>query len=97
MKDVVPLEKARDTSVFGSKAVGLGDALRAGLPVPPGVALAGPVVEAVAGEDERAITRVAKAVQSLPGPLAVRSSAADEDGADAASPASISRCSTSRR
>ena len=83
MKDVVPLEKARDTSVFGSKAVGLGDALRACLPVPPGVALAGPVVEAVAGEDERAIARVAKAVQSLPGPLAVRSSAADEDGADA--------------
>jgi len=81
--DVVPLEKAHDTAVFGSKAVGLGDALRAGLPVPPGVALSGPVVEAVASGDERTIARVMKAVRSLPVPLAVRSSAADEDGAEA--------------
>jgi pyruvate,water dikinase len=81
--DVVPLEKAYDTAVFGSKAVGLGDALRAGLPVPPGVALSGPVVEAVASVDERTIARVMKAVRSLPVPLAVRSSAADEDGAEA--------------
>jgi len=36
MKQVVPLAKARDTAVFGSKAVGLGDALRDTLPVPPG-------------------------------------------------------------
>ena len=49
-KGVVPLVKARETSVFGSKAVGLGDAMRDGLPVPPGVALSGPVVEAIAGE-----------------------------------------------
>lgn len=83
MKDVVPLAKARDTSVFGSKAVGLGDALRDGLPAPPGIALAGPVVEAVAGEDARAIARVAKAMRNLRGPFAVRSSAIDEDGADA--------------
>ena len=83
MKDVVPLPKARDTSVFGSKAVGLGDALRDGLPVPPGIALAGPVVEAVAGEDTRAIAKVAKAMRNLRGPFAVRSSAIDEDGADA--------------
>jgi Pyruvate phosphate dikinase, AMP/ATP-binding domain/Cyclic nucleotide-binding domain len=81
--DVVSLEKAYDTAVFGSKAVGLGDALRAGLPVPPGVALSGPVVEAVASGDERTIARVMKAVRPLPAPLAVRSSAADEDGADA--------------
>ena len=83
MKEVVPLEKARETAVFGSKAVGLGDAMRDGLPVPPGVALSGPVVEAVAAEDEKAIAKVAKAVRLLPVPLAVRSSAADEDGADA--------------
>jgi pyruvate,water dikinase len=83
VKEVVPLEKARETAVFGSKAVGLGDALRDGLPVPPGVALSGPVVEAVAAEDEKAIAKVAKAVGSLQLPLAVRSSAVDEDGTDA--------------
>jgi pyruvate,water dikinase len=83
VKGVVPLEKAHETAIFGSKAVGLGDAMRDGLPVPPGVALSGPVVEAVAAEDEKAIAKVAKAVRLLPVPLAVRSSAADEDGADA--------------
>jgi pyruvate,water dikinase len=83
VKDVVPLAKARDTSVFGSKAVGLGDALRDGLPVPPGIALSGPVVEAVAGEDAQAIAKVAKALRKLRGPFAVRSSAIDEDGTDA--------------
>src|SRR5437763_12329639 len=83
MKPVVPLEKARDESLFGAKAVGLGDAMRAGLPVPPGVALCGSVVEAVACGEERALKQVTKSVRSLPGPLAVRSSAVDEDGADA--------------
>jgi pyruvate,water dikinase len=83
MTHVVPLEEARETSVFGSKAVGLGDAIRDGLPVPPGVALAGPVVEAVASEDEDAISAVADAIRGLAAPLAVRSSAVDEDGTDA--------------
>src|SRR5439155_17969009 len=83
MKPVVPLEKARDESLFGAKAVGLGDAMRAGLPVAPGVALCGSVVEAVACGEERALKQVTKSVRSLPGPLAVRSSAVDEDGADA--------------
>jgi pyruvate,water dikinase len=83
VKEIVPLEKARDDSVFGSKAVGLGDAARGGLPLPPGVALAGPIVEAVASGEERAIKKVEKAVRSLPRPLAVRSSAVDEDGAEA--------------
>jgi pyruvate,water dikinase len=83
MKDIVALDKARDTGVFGSKAVGLGDAARAGLPIPPGVALSGSIVEAVAAEEEWAIGRVAKAVRPLLAPLAVRSSAVDEDGAEA--------------
>ena len=48
MKRVVPLEKAVEDTLFGSKAVGLGQALRDGLPVPPGVALSGDIVEAVA-------------------------------------------------
>ena len=83
MKDVVALAKARSTAVFGSKAVGLGDAARAGLPIPPGVAISGPIVEAVASGEERAIERVAKSVRPLQSPLAVRSSAVDEDGAEA--------------
>lgn len=83
MKQVVPLAKASDTAIFGSKAVGLGDALRKGLSVPPGIALSGSIVEAVASGEERAIERVAKSVRPLPVPLAVRSSAVDEDGADA--------------
>jgi pyruvate,water dikinase len=83
MKQVVPLEKAHDDSVFGSKAVGLGEAARAGLPLPPGVALAGPIVEAVASGEERAIKKVEKAARPLGSPLAVRSSAVDEDGAEA--------------
>jgi pyruvate,water dikinase len=80
---VVPLEEARETALFGAKAAGLGEALRAGLPVPPGVALSGAVVEAVATGDETAIDEVTRAVSSLRAPLAVRSSAADEDGSEA--------------
>jgi pyruvate,water dikinase len=78
----VALEDARDSTVFGSKAVGLGEATRAGLPVPSGVALSGPVVEAVASGDKRVIEDVKALVRPLGGPLAVRSSAADEDGAE---------------
>ena len=52
MEGVVPLERAHDESLFGSKAVGLGEAARSGLPLPPGVALSGAVVEAVAGGRE---------------------------------------------
>jgi len=80
---VVPLAKAHEHDVFGSKAVGLGDAARGGLPVPPGVALSGPVVEAVASGEDEAIKQVAESVRSLDGPFAVRSSAVGEDGADA--------------
>ena len=83
MKRVVPLEKAVDDTVFGSKAVGLGQALRDGVPVPPGVALSGAIVEAVAAGEGSAIKEVAKWVRPLGGPLAVRSSAVDEDGAAA--------------
>ena len=81
MKTVVPFTKARETSLYGSKAVGLGDAARQGLPVPPGVALSGDLVEAVAAGNDKAIEKVAKAVLALSAPFAVRSSAIDEDGA----------------
>jgi pyruvate,water dikinase len=80
---VVPFAKAHETSLYGSKAVGLGDAARSGLPVPPGVAISGDLVEAIASKDERAIAKLAKAVAPLQPPFAVRSSAVDEDGASA--------------
>ena len=83
MTEAVVLAEAVDTSLFGSKAVGLGQALRDGLSVPPGVALSGAIVEAVAAGEEQAIETVAALVAPLGGPLAVRSSAVDEDGADA--------------
>lgn len=83
MKGAVLLEQVDDTSIFGSKAVGLGQALRQGLPVPPGIALSGPIVEAVASGEEEAIAEVLEAARHLNTPLAVRSSAVDEDGADA--------------
>jgi pyruvate,water dikinase len=83
VKKAVPFTKARETSLYGSKAVGLGDAARAGLPVPPGVALSGDLVEAIASRNEKAIDMLAKAVSALSPPFAVRSSAVDEDGASA--------------
>jgi pyruvate,water dikinase len=83
MKRAVPLEKAREEALFGSKAVGLGQAVRDGLPVPPGIALTGSIVEEVAAGEERAIKEVTNAAGKLATPLAVRSSAADEDGAEA--------------
>jgi pyruvate,water dikinase len=83
VKRVVPFTRARETSLYGAKAVGLGDAARQGLAVPPGVALSGDLVEAVASGDGGAIDRVAKAIAALAPPFAVRSSAVDEDGAAA--------------
>jgi len=83
MKKAVPFSKATERSLFGSKAIGLGDATRQGLPVPPGVALSGDLVEAIASGDEKAIEKLSKAIAALSPPFAVRSSAVDEDGAAA--------------
>jgi len=83
VKKVVPFAKARERSLFGSKAVGLGDAARQGLPVPPGVALSGDLVEAIASQDDKATEKLAEAVGGLVPPFAVRSSAVDEDSATA--------------
>jgi pyruvate,water dikinase len=83
VKKVVPFAKARETSLYGSKAVGLGEAVRQGINVPPGVALSGDLVDAVASGDEEAVARVEEAIADLKPPFAVRSSAVDEDGAKA--------------
>ena len=83
MSEVVPLADAHEESRFGAKATGLGAAERTGLPVPPGIALSGAIVDEVAAGNERAIEQLVAAARSLAEPLAVRSSAVDEDGADA--------------
>ena len=76
---IVPLVEATDPSAFGGKAAQLAVAAGHGLPVPPGVALAWPVVEAVGGGDERAARLVADGCAPAGGPLVVRSSAVGED------------------
>jgi len=80
---IVPLLEATEESLYGAKALGLGDALRAGLPVPPGIALAGPEVDLIAAGDPAATTALREALEGLPMPVAVRSSAVGEDSAGA--------------
>jgi pyruvate,water dikinase len=77
-----PLADAGREAAFGGKAASLADALRAGLPVPDGLALAAPFVDAV-GEGGPAAVGALAALPVPPGPLAVRSSAVGEDSADA--------------
>jgi pyruvate,water dikinase len=74
-----PLIEATDADEFGGKAASLASALRAGLPAPPGIALAHALVTAIGEGDHAAAAELADA--SLPvGPaLAVRSSAVGED------------------
>lgn len=82
-EEVVALPDALDATRFGAKATGLGAAARAGLPIPQGIALSGLFVDEVAAGNEHATEQLMTAARPLAGPLAVRSSAADEDGADA--------------
>jgi pyruvate, water dikinase len=83
VSEVVSLADARDESRFGAKATGLGAATRNGLPIPPGIALSGAIVDAVAAGEKDAVDQVLAAAQPLATPLAVRSSAVDEDSAEA--------------
>lgn len=80
---VVPLREAVDVSVFGGKAVQLGMALRAELPVPDGHAVAAPTVEAIVRGDAALRTRFLSVACAMDGPVAVRSSAIGEDSAEA--------------
>jgi pyruvate,water dikinase len=80
---IVLLAEANDEERFGGKAVQLGAALRAGLPVPPGVALAASVVDAIADRDAASIAALHALAEVRDGPVAVRSSAVGEDSADA--------------
>ena len=80
---VVPLADAIDEAAFGGKAVSLGAAIRAGLPVPPGAAVGTAMVNRVAERDHEAIREVLRSPHIPDARLAVRSSAVGEDSADA--------------
>ncbi len=79
----VPLADARDERRYGGKAVQLGAAIRAGLPVPAGLALSVETVEALARGDRAVRDHLEDLCDELGGPLAVRSSAVGEDSAEA--------------
>lgn len=79
---ITGLADAVDAGIFGGKAVQLGAALRAGLPVPAGYALPPDVVEAVARDAAGAIAALERVSSELD-VTAVRSSALDEDSAGA--------------
>jgi pyruvate,water dikinase len=78
----LPLGVVEDGAAYGGKAVALGLALRAGLPVPRGIALPADLVAAVP-TDPAARDTVRAAARELGGPMAARSSAAGEDGTTA--------------
>jgi pyruvate, water dikinase len=75
----VGLSESVEEATYGGKAAQLAAALRAGLPVPDGVALAADFVEATAAGEPGAFRELEEAAGSLRPPLAVRSSAVGED------------------
>jgi pyruvate,water dikinase len=78
MAPLTPLDEATDTAAFGDKAVSLGAAARAGLPVPAGFALSVDAVDAVIRADPDVLPALHAACVGG-GPRAVRSSAVGED------------------
>lgn len=79
----VPLAEARDEARYGGKAVQLGEALRARLPVPEGIAVPVEAVEAIGRGDGTTRARLVARCADLGDHLAVRSSAIGEDSAAA--------------
>lgn len=80
---ILVLDEVHDEARYGGKAVHLGHARRAGLPVPPGFALGHEDAERVARGESRTIDEALVAFRALGGPVAVRSSALGEDSGDA--------------
>jgi pyruvate,water dikinase len=80
---VVALADAHHEASFGGKAVSLGVALRAGLPVPPGAALGARLVDRAATRERAAIDALLASAHVPQARLAVRSSAVGEDSAGA--------------
>lgn len=77
----VPFREAQDQAEFGGKSAHLGSTLRAGLPVPDGVAISVDMVSAIVAGKESPIAALAECFNDLPLPLAVRSSGVGEDSA----------------
>jgi pyruvate, water dikinase len=77
------LRHVDDESQFGGKAVSLGAAIRAALPVPEGMAMSYAMVDAVARADADALKAVRESPHVPAGRLAVRSSAVGEDSSGA--------------
>lgn len=74
-----PLVDALDDRHFGGKAASLARSLSAGLPVPPGFALATTHVDAVFAGHAETVLHLRTGFTALAGPCAVRSSAIGED------------------
>jgi pyruvate,water dikinase len=83
LAEIVPLGEAIDEATFGGKAVSLGAAIRAGLPVPAGAALAWSVVSGVAQANREHVTAVLDSPHVPDARLAARSSAIGEDSGGA--------------
>lgn len=79
----IPIGEAAHEPLFGGKAVSLGTAIRAGLPVPGGLAIASPLVDRIAGGDACALDELLRHAHLPDGRLAVRSSAVGEDSSGA--------------
>ena len=84
---ILTLAAATDPRAFGGKAVQLGAAIRAGLPVPAGFAISADHVPAIARGDPAAVTELTTALavngSSADERYAVRSSAIGEDSGTA--------------
>lgn len=81
---IARLDSVDDEATFGGKAAHLGRAVRAGLPVPFGIALSTALVrELVSEPTPESSERVRVAIESVGFPCAVRSSAVGEDSATA--------------
>jgi pyruvate,water dikinase len=81
--NIATLIEASEESSFGGKAAGLSAALRAGLEVPPGLALDVEVVEALMTSSAASEVCASIIERIGDGPLAVRSSAVGEDSESA--------------
>ena len=78
-----PLTEPLDEGLFGGKAAQLATAVRAGLPVPAGVALPVAFVDAIAAHRRDARRELAEISRGLRAPLVARSSAIGEDSEQA--------------
>jgi pyruvate, water dikinase len=80
---IAPLTARLDEALYGGKAAQLAVAVRAGLPVPQGVALSAQFVTAVTAGRPEALRQLAELADLVQFPVAVRSSAVGEDSASA--------------